>query len=179
VRALVEEGIAVLALDWRSLGRSDRLTMQGLASVGVSHLAEQAEIDGERVGIVGVGLGGDLALRSAAMDSDVAAVLAIEPVLSGRRPMLGIEALRGLSWFGAQLRARRWRRSPLAKALDALSAVPRVAPRPVAIVVGSAGGPNSVGTLEILQVAGGCPLIPAAHEEAVQRAAQWFAEHLA
>jgi hypothetical protein len=179
VRALIEAGIAVLALDWRSLDRPDRLTMQGLASVGVSRLAGRAEIEAERVGIIGVGLGGDLALCGAARDSSVAAVLAIEPVFSGRRPMLGIEALCSLSWFEAQLRVQRWRRSPLVEALDASSAVPRVAPRPAAIVVGSADGPNSIGILEILQVAGGCPLTPAAHEEAVQRAAQWLAEHLA
>lgn len=177
-QALVEGSIAVLTLDWRSLDHPDRLTLPGLVSVSVSHLAERAEIYAEQVGIVGVGLGGDLALQSAAMDSGVAAVLAIEPVLSSQRPVLGLEALRGLSWFEAQRRAWRWRHSSLVKELDALAAAPHVTSRPVAIVVDSAGGPNSAGACEILRVVGSCPLTPAAHGETVQRTAQWLREHL-
>jgi hypothetical protein len=62
VRALVEGGIAVLLLDWQSLGSADRLTLQGLVAVGFSHLARWPEIDAGRVGLLGVGAGGDLAL---------------------------------------------------------------------------------------------------------------------
>jgi hypothetical protein len=177
-QALVEDGMAVLALEWRSLDHPDRLTLQGLVSLGISHLAERAEIDAERLGIAGVGLGGDLALRSAAIDSGVTTVLAIEPVLSSRRPMLGLDALRSLSWFAAQRRVYRWRHSPLVKELDALATVSGVASRPVAVVVASAGGPNSAGALEILRVAGGYPLAPAAHKETVQRTVRWLREQL-
>ncbi len=179
VQALVECSIVVMSLDWESSDHSDRMTLPGLASVGISHLAERAETDAERVGIVGVGLGGDLALKGAAMDAGVAAVLAMEPVLSSRRPIQGVQMLRRFSWFDAQRRARRWRRSALLKDLDALTAIPSLAPRPAAIVVGTVGGPDSVGDMEILRVPGGCPLTPAAHKEAVRYAAQWFMEHLA
>ena len=178
-QALAENGIVVLTLDWRSSEHSDHSTLQGLVSVGVLHLAERAETDAERVGLAGVGLGGDMALQSAATDTDVAAVMAIEPVFVSRRPALGLETLRSLSWFDARRRARRWRRSPLVKELNALEAVSRVTSQPVAIVVGSAVGPNSVENLEILRVAASCPFAPAACGETVQRITQWLKEHLA
>ena len=178
VQALVEGGIAVLALDLQSLDTTDRLTLQGLVSVGVSHLAQRPETDAERVGLVGIGLGGDLVLRGAAMDPGMAATLAIEPVLSSDRPGLGLETLRDLSWFEAQRRAHRWRHSALVKGLDAPTAIRRIISRPVAIVVGCASGPDTAGSLEILRVDGGCPLTPAAHTEALKRAAEWLMEHL-
>lgn len=178
VQALVDRGIAVLALDWRSLKRSDRLTLQGSVSVGISHLAERAETDAEHVGMVGIGLGGDLALRSAAMDPHVAATLVIEPVLSRRRPVPGLAALPRLSWFEAQRRAHRWRHSSLVEELDALAAIPRLHPRPVAIVVGAADGPTDAGALEILRVKDAYPFTPAAHPETVARTVQWFTERL-
>jgi hypothetical protein len=179
VRALVESGIAVLVLDWLPLGSADRLTLQGLVAVGVSHLARWPEIDAARVGLIGVGLGGDLALRSAAMDQGVAAVLAIEPVLSLQRPWQGLEALSALSWFEARRRAHRWRHSPLVKELDALTAIPCIAPRPAAVVVGCVGESETVDGVEILRDGGGCSFIPATREEAVRRATSWFEEHLA
>jgi hypothetical protein len=112
------------------------------------------------------------------MDADVAAVLAIEPVLLSRRPALGLETLRSLPWPDARRRAHRWRRSPLVKKLNALEAAQHVTSGPVAIVVGSAVGSNSVGNLEILQVAGSSPFAPVAHKETVQRITQWLREHL-
>jgi hypothetical protein len=179
VQALVESEIAVLALEGRLLNNPDRLTLQGLVAVGISHLTQWPEIDAGQIGLVGVGLGGDLALRSAAMDPGVAAALAIEPVLSVQRPRLGLESLRSLSWFEAQRRARRWRRSVLAKELDGLAAIPCIAPRPVAVIVGCSDGADRVENLEILREADGCPLVSAAHGEMWNRATEWLKEHLA
>jgi hypothetical protein len=178
LQALVESGIAVLLLDWQSLSSADRLTLQGLVAVGTSHLARWLEIDAGRVGLLGVGVGGDLALRSAAMDQGVAAVLAIEPVLSAQRPWQGLEALSVLSWFEARRRVQRWRRSALVKGLDALAAIPSVAPRPTAVIVGCGGESEIVGDLEVLRDGGGCFLVPAARVGTVQRATAWFEEHL-
>lgn len=178
VHALTSQRIAVLALDGRSLGTPDRLTLQGYVAVGISHLTQWPETDAGLIGLVGVGLGGDLALRSAAMDSGVTAVAAIEPVLSPHRPGLGLEALHTLSWLTARRRAHRWHRSPLVRELDALAAIPRIAPRPAAIIVGCAEGPTSVGSLEILRTEEGCTFMPATHQKAVNRAARWLKEHL-
>ncbi len=179
VQALVESGIAVLLLDWQSSGSADRLMLQGLVAVGISHLARWPEIDSGRVGLLGVGVGGDLALRSAAMDQGVAAVLAIEPVLSAQRPWQGLEALSVLSWFEARRRVQRWRRSELVEELDALTAIPSVAPRPAAVIVGCVGESEVVEDFQVLRDEGGCFLIPAARRGAVQRATNWFKEHLA
>lgn len=178
VQALLEQEIFVLVIDWRSQKHLDRLTLQGLVSVGISHLAQRPEIKGQRVGLVGVGLGGDLALRSMATDSGVAAGLAIEPVLSTRRPELGLEALRDLSWFEARRRARRRRHSPLVEELAGLEAIPRILPRPVGIVVNHAAGLNRAGPFEVIRVEGGGPLVPAAHAEVARRTALWFTKHL-
>lgn len=179
VRTLVESEIAVLAFEGRLLNDPDRLTLQGLVAIGVSHLAQWPEIDAGQVGLVGVGLGGDLALRSAAIDPGVAAVLAIEPALSTQRSGLGLESLRALSWFGAQHRAYRWRHSALVEELDALAAIPCISPRPVAIVVGGAGGADSVENLDILREGDGCPFMSATRAEVANRATNWLAEHLA
>ena len=179
VQALVESGIAVLALDWQSLGSADRLMLQGVVAVGVSHLARWPEINAARVGLLGVGLGGDLALRSAAMDQGVAAVLAIEPVLSAQRPWEGLDALSVLPWFEARRRVSRWRKSPLVQELDALGAISGIPPRPAAVIVGCLGRAETVGELEILRNGGSCSLVPAAHNRAVQCATAWFKEHLA
>lgn len=179
VQALVESGIAVLLLGWQSLGGADRLMLQGLVAVGISHLARWPEIDPARVGLLGVGVGGDLALRSAAMDQGVAAVLAIEPVLSAQRPWQGLEALGDLSWFEARRRVQRWRRSELVEELDALTAIPSIAPRPVAVIVGCVGESEVVEDFQVLRDEGGCFLVPAARKGAVRRATDWFKEHLA
>ena len=179
VQALVESGIAVLALDWPSLGSVDRLMLQGVVAVGVSHLARWPEINAARVGLLGVGLGGDLALRSAAMDQGVAAVLAIEPVLSAQRPWEGLDALSILPWFEARRRVGRWRKSPLVQELDALTAISGISPRPAAVIVGCLGRAETVAGLEILRSGGSCSLVPAAHKRAVQCATAWFKEHLA
>lgn len=179
VQALVEGGIAVLLLDWQSLGGADRLMLQGLVAVGVSHLARWPEINSARVGLLGVGVGGDLALRSAAMDQGVAAVLAIEPVLSAQRPWQGLDALMALSWFEARRRVLRWRRSKLVEGLDALTAIPSIAPRPAAVIVGCKGESEIVEDFQVLRDGGGCFLIPAARIGAVRRATDWFKEHLA
>jgi hypothetical protein len=179
VRSLVWGGIAVLLFDWRSVEEADRLTLQGLMAVGISYLARWPEIDEKRVGLVGVGLGGDLALRTAAMDPGVAAVLAIEPVLSPRRPWSGLETLSTLSWFEARRRTRRWKQSPLVGGLDALAAVPCIAPRQAAVIVGCAGESEVVDKADIIRTDVTCSLTPAAHTEAVELATKWFKEHLA
>jgi hypothetical protein len=179
VRSLVWGGIAVLLFDWRSVAEADRLTLQGLMAVGVSYLARWPKIDEGRVGLVGVGVGGDLALRTAAMDPGVAAVLAIEPVLSSQRPWLGLESLSTLSWFEARRRTRRWKQSALVAGLDALAAVPCIAPRQAAVIVGCAGESEVVDNADIIRTDATCSLTPAARGETVDLATEWFKEHFA
>jgi hypothetical protein len=176
--ALAGAGLAVLAFDWRSLRSVDRLTLQGAVSIGLSWVSQRVETDPERIGLVGIGLGGDLALRSASTDPDVACVLAIEPVLDAGRPGPGLEGLRGLSWFAARRRTRRWRRSELVDDLDAVTAIPAIAPREVGILVSGRRSSHDDGFPEVLRVAAGWPLRPGAHAETVGLASEWLGEHL-
>ncbi len=178
-QGLMENGIAVLALDWRSLDNPDRLTLQGLVAMGVSHLTRWPGTDTRRVALAGVGLGGDLALRCAAADMGVTVTLALEPVLTVQRPGLGLTALRHLSWFEAHRRARAWRHSPLVKELDALTAIRSIRGRPLAIVTGLDGDTQAVDNLEILRAGEDCPLAAAAQAEKVTRAVAWLKERFA
>lgn len=175
---LMENGIAVLALDWRTLDNLDRLTLQGLVAMGLSHLTRWPGTDAQRVALVGIGLGGDLALRCAAADVGVKVALALEPVLTGHRPGLGLSALRRLSWFEAHRRARAWQRSPLVKELDALMAIRSITGRPIAIVTGLDGDAQVIDNLEVLRVQEGCPLVPLSQPEAVERTVTWLKERL-
>ena len=176
--AFAEAGLAVLALDWRPLRSIDRLTLQGAVSIALSWLAQRKETDSARIGLVGVGLGGDLALRSGSTDPDVTAVLAIEPVLGRGRPGPGLEGLRGLSWFMARRRIRRWRRSKLVGELDAVRAIPVVAPRHVAVLVTGRAVSNEDEAPEILRVTDGWTLMPCGHTESVELARRWLLERL-
>lgn len=178
-QGLMENGIAVLVLDWRSLDNPDRLTLQGLVAMGISHLTRWPGTDTQRVALVGVGLGGDLALRCAAADVGVTVTLALEPVLTAQRPGLGLSALRCLSWFEAHRRAHAWQRSPLVKELDALTAIRSITGRPIAIVTGLDGDAQVVDNLEILRAGEDCPLAVAAQTEKVNCAVAWLKERFA
>jgi alpha-beta hydrolase superfamily lysophospholipase len=82
--AFLGQGIAVLALDWPGTGETapgmrvtpdcDDLT-DGLLALA----KEDAGLDEQRVTIVGVGLGGALAVRCAAFDRRIAAAVAVTP----------------------------------------------------------------------------------------------------
>lgn len=70
----------------------------------LSFLSKQPKIDSGRLGVVGLGLGGNVALRSASTDTRVKAVAALGTLLSraGARP--GLDALREMTY----LQAMRW-----------------------------------------------------------------------
>jgi len=100
--ALQRNGIAAVAIDLRGHGESTRrLTADGALLVdyrsfkpkdfqdmlmdinaAFDWLAEQPGIDKTRIGIVGAGLGANLALRYSAFNEDVAALLALSPGLA-------------------------------------------------------------------------------------------------
>ena len=102
--ALQRAGIAALAIDLRGHGESTRrLTAQGPQRVdfhdftprdfedmlldvnaAVDWLAEQPGIDKHRIGIVGSSLGANVALRYAAFNEDLAALLLLSPGMTYR-----------------------------------------------------------------------------------------------
>jgi len=116
VDELCHAGVAVLALDARGVSESDaplsRRTLLGHLSAALSQLAHQPGIDGERIGLIGLGLGGDAVFQAAAAAVQVKAVLAVSPVggepspPDGGRP--GLHWLRELSYPQVWRVRRRW-----------------------------------------------------------------------
>ncbi len=123
VEAFCQAGIAVLALDARGVAASDappfgrvpgrsrlRQTLLGHLATALAGLARQPGIDAERVGLLGLGLGGDAALQAAVTDPQLRAALAVSPV-GDATPGTG-EAGPGLHWLHelSYLQVWRWRR---------------------------------------------------------------------
>jgi hypothetical protein len=103
----------------------------------LAYLERNDEVDAERVGLLGVGLGGDLAIRAAASDPQVKAVVAIAPLLSPSSVQPGLDLLREMSF----LEAIRWRRchgsGALVAQLDALKHLAGSENRPTLVVYGA------------------------------------------
>jgi dienelactone hydrolase len=93
-RLLVEQGMAVLSIDWRGRGRTtnrgsyfdlsaeERADGWRDAAAAFEHLAARPEVDAERLGAVGVVHGAEHAVRAAVRDRRVRAIA----VLTGYRP---------------------------------------------------------------------------------------------
>ncbi len=85
-RALVRRGMASLRFNFRGVGRSQGRFAGGVgeqedAEAALSFLAEQAEIDPSRLGIMGYSFGGMVALAVAARSSLAKAVATVSPVI--------------------------------------------------------------------------------------------------
>jgi fermentation-respiration switch protein FrsA (DUF1100 family) len=102
---LADEGFATLAFDHRNFGESEGSPRQHEDQAGkvadlrdaVSYLASRPEVDPDRIGVVGVCLGGAYAVRAAAFDPRVRAVAGIAAAYNSPRRLrdaLGPEGFR-------------------------------------------------------------------------------------
>jgi hypothetical protein len=109
-----------------------------LASVpqALDYLERKKEADVGRLGLLGVGLGGDLVIRAAASDPQIKAVVAIAPLLLPSSVQPGLDLLGEMSY----LEAIRWRRrhgsGAVIAQLDALKHVSELENRPLLVVYG-------------------------------------------
>ena len=93
-RALAAEGFGILMYDRRAYGESTGdLNSSGWRDVedipaALAFLRRQDDVDPRRIGIFGSSLGGQVALRAAAMFPELRAVMADGPSLCGRRDQL-------------------------------------------------------------------------------------------
>lgn len=111
VEALRQAGIAVLALDAQAVTESNdplsRRTLLGHLSIAAAQLSRpgEARVDEERIGLLGLGLGGDAVLRAAVADPQIRAALAVSPV--GDAPLQQTDS--GLHWLRELSYQQIWR----------------------------------------------------------------------
>ena len=99
VADLVEAGFIVLAIDWGPEKEIRYPAMLGLLPSAVAYLTRRDEVNPERIGVLGMGLGGDLAIRSAGTDQQIAAVLALAPFLNQDNTRPGLSFLKEMSYL--------------------------------------------------------------------------------
>ena len=140
VADLVEAGFIVLAIDWGPEKEIRYPAMLGLLPSAVAYLTRRDEVNPERIGVLGMGLGGDLAIRSAGTDQQIVAVLALAPFLIQANTRPGLSILKEMSY----LEALRWagfrKRGKLVAELATLDYIGKLASRPLLLVYGDQDG---------------------------------------
>ncbi len=150
-RPLVKAGFGVLAFDLRNHARSEgNVSTWGWLEVNdvlgaVDFVRGIAGVEAARVGVLGVALGGQIALRAAATEMQIRAVWADSPspttardYLSPNRPTLRQQFLRPWIWLSE--RTQEWLTGVKAP-VPLLDVMGNIAPRPVQLV---ASGPKHV-----------------------------------
>jgi pimeloyl-ACP methyl ester carboxylesterase len=91
-QVLADAGFAALTFDYRGFGGSEGARWRPLpheqvrdVRAAITYLSQHPLVDGQRVGLLGLSLGGAHALVAAAEDERVRCVVALEPVTDGRR----------------------------------------------------------------------------------------------
>ncbi len=136
---LAESGFSVLALDMRAIGSSDLWRFPDVLILfpqAIDYLHTRDEIDASRVGAVGVGLGGDLAIRASAEDRQIRAVVALSPVLMKENAQPGLDLLRAMSYAEAIRWTRRHQRGELVNQVDAREHIPELDSQALFIIYG-------------------------------------------
>ena len=180
-------GFVMLSIDWMTAG--DRAYAQGrlprypdvlaLVPAGVDYLLQRPEVDKGRIGVIGFGLGGDLALRAAGADEQIAAAVAVSPCLTPEPCYPSLDLLRQRSfWQAVRWRRRRRAQSVLVGQLNGLAFLPRIPPRPL-LILHPPGSPLSapligVETHSLLDTQAG----PSWGQEVAQVIGHWCEEHL-
>ena len=135
---LAEAGYSVLLFDRRGHGESGRVLRAGgwddLGDVynAWDWLAARPEVEEERIGVYGSGVGGQIALRAAAFSRRIYAVAAKDPAVaaSGDQPEKWSEWLifRGMAW-----------RTGIPEPFAVVDVIQDIAPRPVLLLVAGEG----------------------------------------
>jgi len=117
-KALNAAGFVALIFDYRGFGESEgtrwRLIPQEQVTdvrAAVTFVSGQSHVDADKIGVLGLSLGGSNAITAAALDQRVGAVVAIEPMGDGERWLRSLR--RHWEWddFRAQLEKDRSQRA--------------------------------------------------------------------
>jgi len=133
---LARRGMVVLRPNWGS-DRQRYPDALSLAPLAMNELGRQPFVDADRLALVGVGLGGDLALRAAAGDHQVCAVVALAPLLDEQCACANLGLLCEMTYPQALHWGLGGRRRQLVRQLDALATLGQLAPRPALVLYGS------------------------------------------
>jgi hypothetical protein len=140
VANLIEEGFIVLAIDWGPESEVRYPGVLGLLPSAVAYLLRRDEVNPERIGVLGIDLGGDLAIRAAGTDQQIAAVLAMALFLDQSNTKPGLSILKEMSY----LEAIRWssfrRRGELVAELAVLDSISKLGSRPWLLIYGDRDG---------------------------------------
>ena len=130
------EGIATLVLDLSSPELWSYPDILGAIPQAIGYAERRDDLDASRLGLLGVGLGGDLAIRAGASDSQVKAMVAVSPLLTASTVQPGLDLLRERSYP----EAIRWRSRQgdghLVEQLDALGRTSELDSRPLIVFQG-------------------------------------------
>ena len=127
-------------MDWGSEEEIRYPAVLGLLPSAVAYLTRRDEVNPERIGVLGIGLGGDLAIRSAGTDQQIAAVLAVAPFLSQGSTKPGLSILKEMSYLGAVRWSGFRKRGKLVAELAALDYVSKLGSRPLLLIYGEQDG---------------------------------------
>ncbi len=143
-QALAAGGYGILMYDRRAHGESTGdLNSHGWRDVedvpaALAFLRRREDVDDDRIGLFGTSIGGQVALRAAAMEPDIRAVMVDGPSLCGARDHLPLRELpwdlwgmRAASWFARPvLELRLGMREPAA----VVDVIDQISPRPVFLI---------------------------------------------
>ncbi len=156
-----------------------------LLAKAIPYLGARDEVDSSRIGVMGVGLGGDLAIRAAASDREIRSVVAVGPLLVKSEVQPGLDLLREMSFPEAVAYTRLHRGGELVAQLAALEHIEELDAQPLLLIYGEEDGPAPLMELSVLQRVGKLKLIPggrrlrvALDSEAISSSIRWFRESL-
>ena len=144
VANLVEAGFIVLAIDWGPEKEIRYPAMLGLLPSAVAYLTRRDEVNPERIGVLGIDLGGDLVIRSAGTDQQIAAVLTLAPFLIQANTRPGLSILKETSYLEALRWASFRKRGELVAELAPLDYIGKLGDRPWLLIYGDQDDITSV-----------------------------------
>lgn len=164
---LVDQGFLTLSIDLANDGPVEYPEVLARLPAACAYLRGRSDADGRGIVVIATGIGGDLALRAAAIDLTIQGVAAIDPLLDPEAT--GLDLLRRSTFW----EVFRWGgvRRRLVEALTAANRLPQLENRPALLVYRT--NPTSLG-----EVATGDVQVAVVHtdDEAVQRVVGWAAE---
>jgi len=173
-------GFLVLSIDWGGMGDPLRYPdVLGLVRAGVDYLLHRPEVHGGHIGVVGFGLGGDLALRAGGADEQIAAVVAVTPCLTSACCNPGLDLLRHQClWDSVQWIRRHRRHSALVEQLDVGAFLALVPGCPVLLISPFGSSPSEFPSGVDIRNLCGFRTDPRWQREVAHTIGQWCEENL-